>query len=229
MPFIAGKLNFHVFDSPLSAEAKYWLGFLLADGCVGYVSSSSYKKVYPTLKLGLAAVDEAHVAKFANFIGTSAKIYNYWVKKSVHPCLVASIAFWLQGLEVRLAEFGIVPRKTWIDSPVHKELKQDRDFWRGLIDGDGCVCIAKKGGYASISFCGNKKVVEDFITLCGEKTGRFPKISLNCNTWYAALGAAKAASLLDWLYYPGCVSLERKLNIVEKIRSSGKTFALITV
>ena len=58
-------LNEAVFDS-ITADSAYWIGFLMADGCV-YV----HQQHFPAIQLELARRDHAHVEKFRDFLGAS--------------------------------------------------------------------------------------------------------------------------------------------------------------
>ena len=99
-------LNLEAFAEPLSPEAKYWVGFLLADGCVSSNGNYDY------IGLGLKFSDVEHVRKFARFVGVR--------EESVRERLgvnnfgknhAAQLVFSGKGLVPQLAKYGIVPRK----------------------------------------------------------------------------------------------------------------------
>jgi hypothetical protein len=115
-------LDWKVFLPPLSPEAKYWIGFLMADGCVSKRSE---------VTLELKGSDEEHVRKFRAFIKSDAPI-----KETSQRC--ARIAIRSIDLALVLADYGIVPRKSLI-ACAPAALLYSRDFWRGMIDGDGCI------------------------------------------------------------------------------------------
>lgn len=195
-------LNLSAFAEPLSAEARYWIGFLLADGCI------SNSRGYPQICLNLKLEDAEHVRKFARFVGVlEESVRESNDKGNFGQANVVKLQFTGKELIPQLAKYGIVPKKTWTAS-VPPTLAQDTDFWRGLVDGDGCT--NKNGGYNRVALCGTLAIIEGFRKLCCVVTGFRPALTPSGSIFYAALGSSKATKLLRWLYYPGAVALERK-------------------
>lgn len=114
----------------IDTEAKaYWLGFLYADGCV----SQDLKSVV----LELSSVDEDHVYKFANAIGSNHKVSAHGKNKNF-----TRIAVSCKQMGIDLYNHGCVPRKSMIlefpkDNIVPEGLIYH--FIRGYFDGDGCL------------------------------------------------------------------------------------------
>ena len=120
-------LNLEAFAEPLSPEARYWIGFLLADGCVSSNGNYDY------IGLGLKFSDVEHVRRFARFVGVCEEsvrerlgVNNFGKNHS------AQLVFSGKGLIPQLAKYGVVPRKSWTAS-VPPTLAHDQDFWRGLV------------------------------------------------------------------------------------------------
>ena len=124
----------------------------------------------------------------------------------------------MQSLIGKLAEYGIVPRKTCINHGAPSELKLDRDFWRGLIDGDGCISMVKNSGrfYPAISFGGVRLLVEDFADVVLQVTGFRPRIGTCRSIFDTGLNGRRAQALIKWLYSEAPVALERKRRIAER-------------
>ena len=59
------SLDESVFDDPLTTEAKYWVGFLMADGCVTFSGETDNETC---VVLGLKSSDGAHVQEFREFV-----------------------------------------------------------------------------------------------------------------------------------------------------------------
>lgn len=113
------------FDEITEASA-YWIGFLMADGCINQRGADSF-----TITLRLHKKDLAHVEKFKDFLETDAKILI--VKEKYVQLSIKSTA-----LANRLSEFNIVPRKSHI-AFAPESLKNNVHFWRGVVDGDGSI------------------------------------------------------------------------------------------
>ena len=134
------RTNVAVYEGrPVSDEAAYWAGFLLADGWV--------RRKCPTIHLNLAVKDVAHIEAFRDFIMPTGEV------KSTHGgrCAVLRV-YGVVRLLPLLERFGIVERKS------HGHPMPDLDeaeFWpfvRGFFDGDGH--IGHHSSYWHIVFAG---------------------------------------------------------------------------
>jgi hypothetical protein len=186
-----------VFDK-ITSEGAYWIGMLLTDGFV--------KSKNDRICLVLKKDDKDHVQKLASFLKTNALIYDL---ASVAAC----------GLEVhapillkRLSDFGIVRRKTWT-AKAPSELVGNRHFWRGVIDGDGCI-HKHKAGYPCITLVGTKSLCNqfrDWVTMhVSTKANTYQR---GPNWWVLSLGGPRYVPLLHVLYQPDDVALDRKAAI----------------
>ena len=156
-------IDHDAFDVITPASA-YWMGFLFADGCV-------HEDVFgqPYLICALAEKDRAHLEKLRAFL------------KSEHPLsFVEKTKTSLGGPCVRwgarssklcgaLRARGIVAKKLRV--PVG-ELIASRDFWRGMIDGDGSLGTIEDANkiYPHIRLYGQIPLLECFQTFlasCG--------------------------------------------------------------
>lgn len=203
-------LNLSAFAEPLSAEARYWIGFLLADG---YISK---RKGYDVIGLGLKFEDAEHVRKFARFCGVREEsVLEFYSNTTFGRQHGVKLQFTGKQLIPQLAKYGVVPRKTEI-AAVPSSLSQDPDFWRGLIDGDGSVFIDHRG-LVFVGMCGTMHIVEGFRDICNTVAGFRPAIGRIKSIFKASLGGSKAVKLLTWLYYPEAVALKRKAIAWQKV------------
>lgn len=134
------QINKDYFAKINNQKKAYWLGFLMADGCV------VNKNGKQALLLGLAIKDKKHIEKMlkdmgANYpikIGTSkspnGKIFNH-----------ASVTITCKKLCDDLSKYGVDEHKTF-NSRIPKNIshKYIRHFIRGFFDGDGCVVRQNK-------------------------------------------------------------------------------------
>lgn len=135
------QADFDFFETIDTEEKAYWLGFLMADGCVTGKCS---------MKLGLAATDYDMLEKFNICLKSNYPI-SFEPKRNERSQDQRRLTISNQKMYDDLVDKGVVPRKTMVlqfPDKVSDELI--RHFIRGYSDGDGCV-TGKKNGYWSIT------------------------------------------------------------------------------
>jgi hypothetical protein len=201
-------MNYSLFEHPLSPEAKYWLGFILADG---YLCGNTVN-----IKLGIK--DKDHLQKFFDSLENKSKIY---ILKDIQTTFGIATSAWARVKSPRLVQqlqvLGIDYRKSLIAKPLIG-LEYDIDFWRGVIDGDGSLRIRTmhhKYTYCEVAICGTEAVVQGFanLALLLVPTPHIPKITRRKNIYGFAVGGSRATKLLSLLYYQDCLALNRKQEI----------------
>jgi hypothetical protein len=199
----------------VTEESAYWVGFLMADGCI---SRNHGRRAL--VILNLAGIDIDHVARFRDFVGSSAPIHLSDRKpgslngRPITGGTTARVAVRSDRLAEALGRFGVVPAKTYTARIIG--LEDDRHFWRGVVDGDGTVGI--DGHWPRISLVGSASLVdqfEDFIrTNCptskatSHSRGKYHSIQLQ---------AGPAYEIIKNLYEHNSISLPRKQAVVDKI------------
>src|SRR4051794_16881485 len=109
--------------SRVTAESAYWLGFLMADGCV------TEREVI----LVLHRRDASHLRAFMRFLGCGDRPLRNVNRGRALRGSISSTA-----LARQLAAFGLrAGHKPVATAP--PELASSPDFWRGVIDGDGTL------------------------------------------------------------------------------------------
>jgi len=95
----------------------------------------------------------------------------------------------------------------------------ERDYIRGLIDGDGSVGLTNRGiPFISITIASDK--LKNYLFDIIEKiTGESKKITRNKrdNIYNIMINREKAQKFIKYLYYPRCLALKRKLKKVKEI------------
>lgn len=179
----------------LDARTAYWLGFLLADGCV--VTKGG------TYELSLTLKDHEHVEKFRSFLGSDHKISQRGPYSHVGVCN--------RELGERLIAWGVKPRKS-LSATVHPKLKNNVDFWRGMVDGDGYIGRTKS--CSQINLYGTRAVTADFArwaagvgskVRCPEKHYSIFKIRFYGQDAFKILRALR--------YNRSCEALQRKQRV----------------
>jgi hypothetical protein len=149
------------FDT-ITPESAYWIGFLMADGCVSDPSGRPKR-----ISLGLQERDASHVEAFRSFLNSRNTIS---ISRQVairggseflkHQFVVSSDA-----LADALARYGVGPRKSLTARVVG--LEGNRDFWRGVIDGDGHIREAAGGKSISVQLVGSEGMMRQFLDFVG--------------------------------------------------------------
>ena len=119
------------FDSYTPA-ASYWAGFLAADGTLLLRGTAR------CIKLGLAAVDRAHVEAFLRCAGSDHPAVERSDGGYLGVAANISSRRWWDALGAR---FGVGPRKSLTLGPPPAEMPDDAawHYARGYFDGDGTV------------------------------------------------------------------------------------------
>lgn len=141
------------FSNPTAPATAYWLGFLMADGCV-----------YDTGRVTLALQDRdrGHVQAWLDFMGsTDAKLQPQPAGPSrSHPAVRAQVSS--RRVVEDLKKHGVVPRKTHAGVAASSDVANQPAFWRGMVDGDGTIGIARGKHGPVLSLCGSPVVMNQF-------------------------------------------------------------------
>lgn len=186
------------FDEPLTETARYFIGLLMADGCVNWTKGHS-----PSICLGLKTEDEEIVLAFRKFLGSTHKIRRQVLKTTP----MSYVAIRSLQLVTQLARYGVVPAKSHISQVYY--LESDRDFWRGVIDGDGCICVY--AGRPRLILYGSKYLCEQFNAFvkefCPTHTA---EPSSGSGVYRLGVNGPNALQMFMILYGKCGVALERK-------------------
>lgn len=197
------KFNENAF-AKITPESAYWIGFLMADG------NTNRNRV----SLRLATKDKNHIYKFKNFLKSEHAVA-YTKPK---PCFNGSISSGAYGIEINskklvsdLLFFGFTRKKSFTAKVAH--LETNKDFWRGVIDGDGSVGSWKsRNTYrAGLSLCGSYDMMIQYKTFlrlhCPKCKAAIHKQK---NIFVVIIGGQEAVAILKLLYEDAPVYLDRK-------------------
>lgn len=202
--------------------SAYWAGFIMADGCVADPPGRS-KRLIVTLQAG----DRGHLVKLAGFLGSTNRIST----KNMHVCgrgnrvrdgckcsedeksqnvrPYSTLAVSSDRIASDLEAFGVTPRKTLACSA--KGVEMNRQFWRGVIDGDGSIGFVASQRLPVISLVGSEALIYQFLAFA--KSVR-PECMASArrvgNVHTVKLKGSLAWDLIDILYREAPVSLDRK-------------------
>lgn len=180
--------------------AAYMIGFFLADACVRLSPA-------PTLAIALAPRDHEHLCTIRELLGAE------------HPVLPApkAVRLTVTSLELvtDLCRWGVIPRKSLRAAPpATGELAPHlwRHYWRGVIDGDGCLSQAR--GLPVVNLVGSLAVVRAFRAWCrqvapGSRARPHP-VGPGRRAWQFAITGRRARLVIEALYGEATVALPRK-------------------
>lgn len=143
------KLSNDSFFKRIDTEEKaYWLGFIVADGCV---QSKRFGSSNNCVSISLAKKDEAHLTKFLTSICSNTPITQ--TVENSHNIVKVGI-YSLEMVEDLIA-LGVTVRKSATATVPDIPPELLPHFYRGLFDGDG-------GVGEHIYFCGASPLVLEF-------------------------------------------------------------------
>lgn len=159
-PFVTRKHYFNedFFEFIDNEHKAYWLGFIMADGCIENPSNHGNPK---RLKIQLSAIDKELLQLFLNDIeSTTIKVEEFLPHKSTYGInLICRIQVNSVKMCDDLSKYGIVPNKTGKEIVPEIPDNMMRHFIRGFFDGDGTVY--KQKDKPVISFTGNQDMLYD--------------------------------------------------------------------
>lgn len=189
------SLNENVFNQ-LTPEALYWIGFLYADGHI------RKDKEY-SIELEIELKDLGHLNKYKDFFGCNKSI-----KTFDNSC---KLKIYSKVLHQKLKDLGFTHNKSYTAKP-HDLLKESRDFWRGVVDGDGSLSNQLKAPL--LHLCGTVDTIEEFISFIkrqGVETIALPRYCKGSTCLYQVnFSCIKAIDITNILYKDAEVYLDRK-------------------
>jgi len=210
------KVPIEQFLNIKNAEIAYFLGFLWADGCVG-----DYRKKKHYVQITINNEDFKNLHVVFNNIG-NWNVYEYKPRKGK---LLKTINIWDRKLArflQRLDYCSKAKSPTKVLKIIPSSLK--RYFYRGIIDGDGCIAIAKDGA-ARICITGPFNQNWKYVFEICKKLKIIPKVSLRKfkNSRWSMIYFGKRKFVLDFcrfIYqgYPNdAIGLKRKYQKYQRI------------
>lgn len=203
------RINEHAFDT-ITEDSAYWIGFLMADGCITREGKGAM-----AIKVVLSVTDEGHLRSLLAFLGSNHPIHYAEVVldgEEHHSCFVEIRSKILVG---SLMRFGVKPRKSKTAEVHHLEM--NRDFWRGVIDGDGCLYLDEKQS-PFLKLWGSERLVTQFIEFAVEHaTECRSNACFNDGVYTFQCGKQISFQLIDVLYRGCKIALPRKKSTADFI------------
>jgi intein-encoded DNA endonuclease-like protein len=207
-------LKYHDYDSYFDTvdteEKSYYLGLILADGCItSYINHRSWQR---RLSITLHYRDAYIIDRLANCLGRTAGDATK-KKGSKQRCVNITS----DHICNTLTTYGITEHKSTdnheatIFNYIPPELM--RHFIRGFIDGDGCIAIYRNNGrkIGAVNVCGNYNdmvAVSNIFSTMGCKI----KMPDKLRSIYRVQWASRddVTNIIHYLYDDATIYLERK-------------------
>ena len=189
-------INESYFDR-LTNDSAYILGLLQADGSI----CEKRHRIRITLQRG----DAELLSTIALRMGASRNLIPSRSPKGVGYYL----GIYSRRLTDSVIKWGVLPNKSHIAS-THPALQYNSHYWRGVVDGDGSLCVTKKG-VRLLTLVGSKSICKQFQSFC-----RWHGCGLNVNThahmtvYTFRLSSDESRKIADLLYGDADLALERK-------------------
>jgi hypothetical protein len=216
------KINEDFFDTIDTEEKSYWLGFLTADGTISRGNR---------IRLALQARDLDHLHKFVAALESDQPVVINEVPLNGKIHSSALVQLNCKRLVSALEHLGVGERKSLtVTACEFVPEKLVRHYWRGLVDGDGCIKYDKRAKKWYIGLAGSYGIVSAFakyITSFVEtKASILPRGAIFIIDYGGAALPQKVASIL----YTDCnIFLDRKKLLADQLLaiSPKRTFCTI--
>jgi hypothetical protein len=207
------QFNDYAFDK-LNADAKYWIGYIMARGSIVIRSDSPN---IPSIKISVPEEDLNHLDRFKEFIKSDHPVRHH-EKKHIYE-----LEFRSSRICHELERYGIHSNMRYHERVII--LEHDKDFWRGFIDGNG----SGRSGRFEISRYGKiflrikkgHELIQQFKTFAENILGHsIGEPILKIKNWSLTITDENAAELyLKLLYDKNSIALDGNLKRIEQILS----------
>ena len=153
------SINKNAFANVDDQECAYFYGWLLTDGNIaerGYGHQVSIELNVKDIKV---------LESLANYIGNgcSVKTRERYDKRTENTYYMCSYNFSAEFIINRLKTLGLEPRKS-LNEFCPEEFMFNRDFWRGVLEGDGY--LSKLGSDTKMQICGSETLCNQWFDYC---------------------------------------------------------------
>lgn len=229
--YFASRNKFFVdYFTEFKNQSAYIVGYIYADGSVDCKNNNSLG-----ISLSCAIKDREIIDGIAKELRLSDRVKIKTVKPSVlfgkyhYECRqMCSLRFYSNSLVRLLGQYGIKPRKTWLNYPL-PEIPKDQycHFFRGVFDGDGWASYRKKESteIMSVGLLGPELFLSQSMDfLCSEigvqRTSVLKRPGHFAIQWTTSRDAEK---LLHFMYPDGeYIFLKRKRLLLCQMAASDK-------
>lgn len=202
-------LNETFFDVIDTEEKAYWLGFISADGCIKNTNS---------LEITLATKDVNHLEKLRQSLQSNAPIVlTTTTLSNMKSYNGYKLRIYSSRLIQDLSNKLVTKRKSLTLQPYSVRSDLQKDYWRGFIDGDGCIQL-HNAKVVSLELMGTLQVVSAFREWANSISEITTKITKMRNVYIQRMGKRQTVYDLLSVLYRNCeFFLDRKKEKAESV------------
>lgn len=201
-------INENAFLDVAEPECAYFYGWLLTDGCL------LEKRYGHNVSIELSLKDVEVLKGLQSYIrnGNTVRERHRLDKRTGKIYSMCSFGFQYEPITKRLLDLGLSPRKSTKEY-CPDEFLFNRDFWRGVLEGDGY--LSKLGACTKMQICGSEILCNQWFQYCKSIVPDMHNHKNNglFHTYSGRFDECKV--VLDSLYLgvPEHLRLERKYNL----------------
>lgn len=195
------QINEEYFETINTEGKAYFLGLMMADGCVNSNGIQFYLKMKDEdiIQRFKKELECEHPIRYTNYKNHSMYILEVSSKKSCEF----------------LKKYGCVPNKDYIVQLPNIEESLIRHFIRGYFDGDGCLQLQHKIYRCRFDIVSaSKLILEQFRSIISKHsiTNGYLGKETYSNSWHLNFSGHQVEIILDWLYKDANFYLKRKYD-----------------
>lgn len=190
------------WDNPfteLTPEAKYWIGYIFADGHLVFTDRQ--------YSISLFSKDEEILKKFRSFMGDKARFYK-------RPTGICQVIYNSKPVTKWFMDTFNIPQKKALG--LNPTIDIDWDILHGYFDGDGCIRMTlskEKWPRYEAKLTTGSKIWADRVSLFLENEGISNQIKPKGNAYdINILGKVNIRTLYEKMYASNTSKLEYKYN-----------------
>lgn len=186
-------------------EKSYWLGFIMADGCIYKGDNDTFR-----LQINLKYEDISHLNKFQKAISSDYCIQ----RKEINNSTICILKINSTKMCKDLINLGVVERKSFACKFPNINVSLYRHFIRGYFDGDGCISLTLNTRLRKeFSIVGGGEIINSFSEILNLKLYTIPKKKyLKC---VKTSNTNEILSIYEYLYKDSKIFLQRKKKVYD--------------
>lgn len=207
------NFNYDAFLDMSDEKALYFYGLLLADGNLGRNKSGEYNRVSISLKDS----DKYMLQNLLDYLGSdnSVRKDGGYDRRTGKEYKSNSISFNDSVITERLVSYGFSPRKSLNEKVPPDFIAKNRHFWRGMIDGDGCLTVNRNN--FRLSLVGSFEITSAFNSFIENNIDIFTKRTPKSRNglWFIEYSGNDARRVAKLLYEDSNIHLDRKYSLAQ--------------
>lgn len=209
------SINENAFADTKEVECAYFYGWLLTDGNI------TKRQYGHQVSIELNTKDIKVLEALSNYVGNgcSVKTRDRYDKRTGNTYHMCSYNFSAELIISRLLSLGLETKKSMREE-CPEEFLFDRNFWRGVLEGDGY--LSKDGQPTNMQICGSETLCNQWFDYCKSVVPEMhmrvaPQNKSKSDIFFSTYSGRfdECKLVLDSLYLgvPEHLRLERKYNL----------------